>query len=106
MRAGQLDSRITIETGNVARGETGGHEETWGVHATVWANVRDLSGRETFSAQAAGSKVSKVVTIRYLSTVTAAMRVNFGAGKIARIAYLIEKDRREWLEMYCEALDG
>ena len=104
--AGKLDRRITIEAPTVSRGTTGGHEETWSTHATLWASVRDLSGREIFNAQAAGSGVSKVVTIRYLSTVTAAMRVRFENGSTARIAHLRELGRREMLEIYCEAVNG
>lgn len=106
MDAGKLDRRVTLEAPTTTRGETGGHEETWSVFATLWASVRDLSGRETFNAQAAGSAVSKVVTIRYRSGVTAAMRVKFADGSTARIAHLRELGRHEWLELYCEALDG
>lgn len=105
MRAGNLDRRITIERPTVSRGETGGHEETWAVLDTLWANVRDLSGRETFSAQAAGSRVSKVVTLRWRSDITADMRVRFADGTTARIAWLRELSRAEWLEIYCEKVD-
>lgn len=104
MNIGKLDRRITLLSPTTVRGETGGHEELWTDAETLWANVRDLSGRETFTAQAAGSQVSKIVTIRYLAAVTAAMRVKFSDGSVARISHLIEVGRKKWLEIYCEAV--
>lgn len=96
MDAGKLDRRVTIETPATTRGETGGHEETWSTFATLWANVRDP----------ADSRVSKVVTIRYRADITAAMRVRFADGTTARISHLRELGRHEWLEVYCEAING
>lgn len=105
MHAGSLDRRVTIETPTSTRGETGGHEESWAVLEMLWANVRDLSGRETFNAQAAGSKVSKVVTLRWRSDITPDMRVRFADGTTARISWVRELVRAQWIEIYCEKVE-
>lgn len=106
MNAGNLDRRITIQQPTISRGETGGHEESWATLAIVWANIRDLNGREVFAAQAVNSAVSRVVTIRYLVTVNDSMRVLFADGKTARISWMREVGRREYMELYCERNDG
>lgn len=104
--AGRLDRRVTLQTPTTSVGTLGGHSESWATLATVWANVRDLSGRETFNAQAAGSAVGKVVTIRWLSGVEAKQRVLLPDGAVARIAWIEEIGRREGLKLYCEAING
>lgn len=77
--AGQLDRRITIESYTATRDVLGGEVQTWATHTTVWAGVmyKELQSDES---QMAGSQVaSRKVNfrIRYLSTVTEKMRVNF-----------------------------
>lgn len=104
--AGDLDRRITIQTATVSRGDTGGHEESWATLAAVWASVRDLSGRETFNAEAAGSNVKRVVIIRHRTDVTDKMRILFDDSTIARIAWTRELGRKEWLELYCEKVNN
>lgn len=106
MDIGKLDRRVTIQQATVSRGTVGGHAESWSTLAVVWANVRDLNGRETFNAQAAGSNVKRVVTIRHLATVTDDMRVLFADGSTARIAWMRELGRKDGLELYCEKYDG
>jgi SPP1 family predicted phage head-tail adaptor len=103
--AGDLDRRVTIQRPTTTRGETGGPEASWAALAAVWAKVRDLSGKETFSATAAGSDVSRVVTIRYRTDVSDAMRILFEDGAFARIAWKREIGRKLFLEIYCEMIN-
>lgn len=106
IRSGDLDRRVTIQSATITRGELGGHAETWTDDATVWAKVRDLSGRETFAAQQAGSTVSKIVTIRYRTSLNAAMRIILPGGAVAKIANILTHGRNDYQEIHCEVVNG
>lgn len=102
----QFDQRIALQQMTVVRDAVGGHAETWATLATVWAKVRDMSGKEIFSAKAAGNAVSQCLTIRYRSDVKAAMRVLFADGSLARIEWIRQMNRKEYLELYAVAING
>jgi SPP1 family predicted phage head-tail adaptor len=100
--AGRRNRRITLQSPVVTQGELGGQITTWVDTDTLWANVRDLSGRETFAAEAAGSRVSKVVTILYRTGVAGNMRVLLPDGTVGEINHIRELGNREGLEIYLE----
>lgn len=78
MQAGKLNRSITIEQLTSGQDALGQPVQTWTAVATVSAEIRDLSGREFLSAQAAQSGVIAKIRIRYRADVTAAMRAVFG----------------------------
>lgn len=104
--SGILDQRITIQELTVVRGALGGHDETWGTLATVWAQTLDMTGREIFQAKAMGSSSTLLITIRYRSDVKANQRILFSDGSLARIEWIRHVTRKERLELYCLKLDG
>lgn len=74
---GKLRHRVVIEILTNATDNQGGQATTWATHATVWANVEPISARERqFAGQIQYQRTHKC-TIRYLSTVTSAMRILF-----------------------------
>jgi SPP1 family predicted phage head-tail adaptor len=103
--AGRLDRRVTLQGKTVARGALGGHQEVWTAFATVWAEVRDLSGRETFNAKAVGSAATQIITLRYRSDVHNDQRVVLPGGRIVRIEWLRRTERHEYLELFCLDID-
>ncbi len=103
--SGVLDQRIQIQKLTVVRGEFGGHDETWTTLATVWAQTLDMTGREIFQAKAMGSSSTMLITIRWRSDVTPAMRIVFSDGTMARIEWIRHVTRKEYLELYCLQLD-
>lgn len=99
MQAGQLRDRITIQR------KTGGTDawgaplpEAWEDYATIWANVRHLSGTESIKAGADVSVVSASIRIRWRQDVTAGMRVVAGAA-VYDIEAVLPGQRREWLDL-------
>ncbi len=100
IRAGTLDRRITIQTVTEGRDAMGGVTETWGVFTQCWASRRDTSGRERVQAGAETAMADAVFRLRYISGVTAKMRVLEGddAWDIVGIG---EMGRREGLELTC-----
>lgn len=102
--SGELDRRITIQAKTINKDAVGGPVETWATHATRWAKVEDLNGRALYAAQAAGSVVTKVVTIRYLSTLTSAQRLLLDDGRIANIQHIEKIGRNVGQRIYCEVV--
>lgn len=99
MQAGQLDTPITIQR------KTGGTDawgaplpEAWEDYATVWANVRHLSGTESIKAGADVSVVRASIRIRWRQDVTAGMRV-VACAAVYDIEAVLPGQRREWLDL-------
>lgn len=102
MSAAALADRITLQTATITRDSVGGPVETWADTITVWANVVDLTGKAINEAQQVGSLVNRRVTIRWRASITAALRVKFADGRTAKVAFVRESQRREYLELHCE----
>ena len=101
MQAGRLNSVIEIQQLTAGQDALGQPVQTWTAVATVRADVRDLSGREFFSAQAAQSGVTAKIRIRYRADVTAAMRAVAGT-KIYNIqAVLDTSGKKRELTLMC-----
>ncbi len=102
---GRLDQRITIQQMTVAKGPLGGHQETWATLAVVWAETRDMTGRELFNAKGMGASSTQVLTIRWRADVKPAMRILFSDGTLARIEWIRRVTRKEYIELYCVQFD-
>lgn len=100
MRAGGLDRQVVIQTATETQGATGEPAVTWGTFATIWASRRDTLGRERVMAGAETAMADAVFRIRYLSGVTAKMRLVEGSD-VWDIVALAELGRREGLDLTC-----
>lgn len=105
MLVGTLRHKIRIEQyayltdadGNVIQDpETGETSQEWQLVAEAWASIEPLSAREFIAAQAAQSKVSARVVIRYRDGLDAAMRI-VHRGKIYNIEGILA-DKNSGLE--------
>lgn len=104
MQAGRLDTRITIQR------KTGGTDawgaplpEAWEDYATIWANVRHLSGTESIKAGADVSVVRASIRIRWRQDMTAGMRVVAGA-QTFDVEAVLYGQRREYVDLACKAV--
>ncbi len=72
MRAGDLNTRITIESFTPGDGwsDPGG----WAEYVSLWANVRHLRGSEAIRSDAETSTVTASIRIRYRTDINAGMR--------------------------------
>ena len=99
MRAGELDRRIRIEQPVETRDEETGEVETkWVPFAEVWAQRRDLRGREEYSAQQIAAGLDTRFRLRFLEGVTPKMRI-VCEGVAYDIRPAVELGRREGLEI-------
>jgi SPP1 family predicted phage head-tail adaptor len=106
MNPGELDQRVTLQTATLSRDAVGGPVETWVDTVTVWAKVKPLSGKQIAQAQQVSADVSKAVTIRYRTGITAAMRVKFSDATTAKIHWVEEYRREGRLVIVCEDFNG
>ena len=90
MKAGMLRHRVTVETPTVTQNYHGESVVTWSSFAVrVPAHVEQLSGRALLNAQQIQPDISLAVTMRYISSVTADMRIKWHDGTTNRTLNLV-----------------
>ncbi|WP_097741356.1 phage head closure protein [Escherichia coli] len=80
MQAGRLRDRVIILNVTTARSPSGHPVETVTEGATVWAEVRGISGRERMSAGAETAQATVRVWMRFRRDVTAVSRLKVLTG--------------------------
>ena len=99
MEAGKLNRRITIQRKTAGTDAWGAPlPDAWADYATVWANVRHLSGTESIKAGADVSVVRASIRIRWREDITAGMRVMVGAA-VYDIDAPLPGPRREYVDL-------
>jgi SPP1 family predicted phage head-tail adaptor len=95
MRAGTLRHRVEIQQAEITRDSFGDEQEVWTAHATVWAAILPLVGREYFTAQQTVNEEMFRLQMRYVPGVQPAMRLVFGERvfNIRAIQNLEERNR-------------
>lgn len=78
MKAGKLRHRITFQKPKFEDSGHGGKAKGWENVATVWAEIKPVSGREYFENFQMESEISTKITIRYLAGLNTHMRIKFG----------------------------
>ena len=77
MRAGELRHQIVIQTPTETQNASGSVSTSWGTFATVFADVRPLSSRETFQMDQDVAERTVRFFIRYISGITHKMRISY-----------------------------
>jgi SPP1 family predicted phage head-tail adaptor len=104
INAGDLTDRIVIQQATETKNSVGEVSLTWATFATVWADVRALSGRE---AQRYGQIVGLTghkVTIRALTGIKPAMRILYNTTRTLEIGAINEYERSWYMELICTEL--
>jgi SPP1 family predicted phage head-tail adaptor len=96
MRAGIMRHRVTIQMPVETQNDYGEPEVRWQtVHSGVWAFIGPLKGREFFASKQLTAEISARICIRYLSGVTAKMKIVHGPTCPCKVSeaqdYLIEE---------------
>lgn len=105
LAAGRLRHRVTIQQDQgTSRDDNGEHIEDYQDLATVWAEVKPLSGRELWAARQTQSEVTHRVTVRYssaLADLTGSIRVIHRDRAFHMDSVLNTDERRRELVMMC-----
>ncbi|MGP9437419.1 phage head closure protein [Ewingella sp. AOP8-B2-18] len=106
MRAGGLRRRVTIQKSEDRRDQSGQVIHTWGDLATVWAEVKGISGRERMSSGAIFSEATIRIWMRYREDVTTANRIIYSLpnvrGQVYGILAVIPDAEHSRLELLCK----
>lgn len=99
MRAGELRHRIELQAHTQERDEWNTPlPAAWNTFATIWADVRHLSGTESIKAMAETSTVRASCRVRYRTDVTAGHRVVF-EDKIYDIEAVLPDAKRQFVDL-------
>lgn len=98
MYPGLLNKRVTIQALTQGQDATGALlPSAWADVATVWASVRDISGRQYVAAKAGQNAVSTIIGIRHRTGIVPAMRVIHNGDVYDIEAVLNRSDR--WIDL-------
>lgn len=104
MRAGSLNRKVAIQKNDAALDAYGEPlPATWTDVASVWADVKILSGLQTIKAGVDVSVVKASIRIRFREDITADMRVVYGDMIFDIKAVLPDLNNREFLDLVCES---
>ena len=107
MNIGKLRHRITLLKQVNDVNDYGASVQTWRTVATVWAEVRPLSGREYFSAQQVQSEVTTQIWLRYRDGIKPSMKVKFANREFEILSVLNTQERDVSLQLMCkETVNG
>ena len=104
MEAGRLRHRVTLSSGSSTIDSFGQSTVTWTAFATVWADVRDVMGREYFEARQQEAIRWTRIVLRHRSDVTNETRVTFGSQVYDVDSVLLDPTRRRQLTLMCKEM--
>ena len=104
MRAGQMNKRVTLQIKSVTIDGLGTEVITWTDHATVWASVEPVTGREYYLAQQQATSISTKIGIRYRRGITGGWRVKYGNRIFDIQAPINVGEKNKELILLCEEL--
>lgn len=103
LKAGQLKNKVTLQALTNTVDTIGQPINTWVDVATVWADIRYLSGLESIKSDAPNSIVKVSIRVRYRADITPAMRVVSGSTIYKITAVLPDKKNRS-VDLACEVV--
>lgn len=80
MQAGRLRDRVTVQNFTAERDTSGQPVETWKNGATIWAEIKGISGRELLAAGAESPEATIRIWTRFRKDITAASRFRVDTG--------------------------
>jgi SPP1 family predicted phage head-tail adaptor len=102
--AADLRQRVELQACVATRDIIGGLVETWTTTATVWAQVRQASGRELWRRQQMQATAAWTISLRYRAELTTKHRVVYDGRTFEVRAVTDPDERRRFLELACEEI--
>lgn len=106
MRAGKLNTRISIRRLDEVRDGGGQVVGQWVEHAATWADVKFPSGLGAIKADTDVSLVRASMRIRFRDDIQPDMRVVTGGLVFDIQAVLPDLARREYVDLVCQSIPG
>ncbi|QXD00414.1 phage head closure protein [Klebsiella sp. PL-2018] len=110
MKVGRLKHRVILQRFEEGRGPLGEPLKQWVSYATVWAEVKGISGRELLASGAVTSEATVRIWIRYRRDVKQGHVVRYQSdalnGDVYGITAAIPDNNRTYLELLCKGGTG
>jgi SPP1 family predicted phage head-tail adaptor len=106
MRAGTLNSYVSIQYRSGAQDGAGQPVDDWIELAQMWANIKNRSGAESIRADQESSAVRTSIRVRFREDITADMRVVCGTRIYEIKAVLPAEDDMDRVDLVCEIYRG
>lgn len=104
MQPGRLKHLVTIQRKTAGTDALGAPlPDAWEDYASLWANIRHLSGTESIKAGADVSVVSASIRIRWREDITAGMRAMVGVA-VYDVEAVLPGPRREYVDLVCQVV--
>lgn len=103
-----MDKRITILTNTKTKDSDGFPRIDWPTYKTVWANVRDLSGRSFYQLNAEQQVKTLTFTIWNNKDINESMRVKY-SNNVYRIIRIYQGDHisnNQFMCLDCQIIKG
>jgi SPP1 family predicted phage head-tail adaptor len=105
MRAGTLTDLVSLQEPGTVQDEIGQPVPGWTEVASLWANIRYLSGIEAIRANATSSVAKVSIQIRQRAGITAAMRMVDAQGVVYKIETVLpDMQHRDRINIVCEVV--
>jgi len=103
MSAGKLNHRITLSGLSSGTDELGQPLQSWVDFATMWADVRFVSGIETIKSDRDVSISRASAVIRRRPEIVAGMRITINSVAFEILDVMPDMKRRMYMTLICEA---
>jgi SPP1 family predicted phage head-tail adaptor len=104
MKAGSLNTRITIQEQSTTQDALGQPVNTWTDFANCWADVRQISGMSAIKSGADVSTIRASIRIRRNANITAHMRVVIGLVTYNIEAVLDDISGHQYSDLICKVI--
>lgn len=106
MDIGKLNKRITIQQQSLTYDDAGQQVESWSTFASVWADIKFKSGKETIKADALASTVMASIRIRYKQGVNAGMRVQYKDEQYEILSIMPHVNENRYVDLAVRSING
>jgi SPP1 family predicted phage head-tail adaptor len=102
MQIGKMRHRIELQSFSASKDSFGQEIKTYTTYATVWADVRQISGREMLNAQAAQSEITYRIYVRYNASIVITDRIVWDTRTLEINAVINTDGKKLMLELLCK----
>ena len=105
MRAGTLTDLVSLQEPGTVQDEIGQPVPGWTEVASLWANIRYMSGLESIRAEASVSVTKVSIRIRKRAGITSSMRIVDAQGTVYAIESVLPNlQNRDQIDLVCEVV--
>ncbi len=104
INAGRMRHRVVVERATKTPDGAGGYALSWAAVATIWADVRPVSGNERYLSMRVEDDVSHTILTRYRNDILPSDRLSFDSRLMQVKSVINVEERSRYLEI--KAVEG